>query len=195
MSSKTTTQAAGLLVETLEPFSSEDRMKCIRAAMVLLGEDGGLPLGKTESHAEHRQAPVVNGRLGEPTIGGEKLRRWMVQHQVTEDQLNQIYHINGTVELIADAVPGRSKKDKTINCYLLVGVRALIQNDEPKFADKEAMEFCQITLAYDKNNHTANRQALSNRASGDRVSGFTLTVPGLRDAANLIKEMGAAQDS
>ena len=73
---------------------------------------------------------------------------------------------------------------------MLVGIKNLIQNDEAKFADKEAMEFCQRTMSYDKNNHTVHRQALSSRVSGDRSSGFALTVPGLRDAAKIVKEMG-----
>ena len=192
------TEIAGKMYELLEPLSSEDRHKCIKATMVFLGEEivgSAKPSTHESSSAENNQP---NGKH-RPAIEiandfGEKLKRWMVKHQVDRGALDNLFHIEQeVVELIADSVPGRSKKDKTINCYLLVGIKNLIQNDEARFADKEAMEFCQRTLSYDKNNHTAHRQALSSRASGDRSSGFSLTVPGLRDAAKLVKEMGEGE--
>lgn len=189
------TKIAGQMYELLEPLSSEDRQKCIKATLVFLGEEIAAgskqaPVQKAEStvNGSHRQVVDVRRDLG------EKLRRWMVKHQIEQSFLDNLFHIEDeVVELIADSVPGRSKKDKTINCYLLVGIKNLIQNDEAKFQDKEALEFCQRTLSYDKNNHTTHRQALSSRASGDRSSGFSLTVPGLRDAAKLVKEMSEGE--
>lgn len=185
------TNVTAAMFDLLEPLESEDRKKCVKAAMVLLGEDFAVA-ASPEVGPPAETVGTGNGHVAVASTRqlGEKVKRWMVQHKVTDAHLDQIYHIDGTVELIAHSVPGATKKEKTINCYLLVGVRSLIQNDEPKFSDKEGMEFCQITQAYDKNNHTTNRQALSNRVSGDRRTGFTLTVPGLRDAANLIKSMG-----
>lgn len=191
------TEVTTKIYSLLESLDSADRRKCISAAMVLLDEDV-LNLGPSRSVATIGQ-PVIQNTAVDWVEGdrafGEKANRWMLQYKITRSQLDQIFHIDDNrVELIIDAVPGQSKREKTVNCYLLVGIRNYLQADEPKFADREALEFCHMTQCYDKNNHTANRQSLSNRVSGDRTTAFTLTVPGLRDAANLIKEIVTQDD-
>ncbi len=191
VSTGSTTQALMEVVKALESLDSIERMKCVRAALVLLGEDEQPVSGKV-----HRQDSSLSGQseVGDnrttSTQLGEQAHRWMVKHKVTEDQLHQVFHIDGkSIEIIADDVPGNSRREQTVNCYLLVGIRNLLQNDEARFQDKEALEYCQITHAYDRNNHTTHRQSLSNRVSGDRKQGFALTVPGLRDAAKIVKQM------
>ncbi len=192
---ESTTKALMSIVEVLEPLEPTERRRCINAAMVLLGEDHEhITIGSQKSAKRPGVADDDGTDMESSGIFGEKASRWMVQHKISESQLHNVFHINGgNVELIADSVPGRSRRDKTINCYLLVGIRGLLRTDEPRFADKDAIEYCQVTHSYDKNNHTTFRQALSNRVSGDRQSGFTLTVPGLRDAALLIKEMTSGE--
>ena len=190
------------IVGALEPLESIDRMKCVRAALVLLGEDEQSVSSKGSGSARQPVDAAVNDSDSRVRVNsdvlrqfGDQARRWMVKHKVTEDHLDQVFHVDGnSVELIADQVPGSSRREQTVNCYLLVGVRNLLQADEAKFPDKEALEFCQITHSYDKNNHTTHRQSLSNRVSGDRKQGFALTVPGLRDAAKVIKEMCSEDD-
>lgn len=186
--SKSLTETTTLVYELLFPLKTEERYRVWTATMALLGDTA--PPAATQPLVTGD--PIENARSAEPSRFGDKANSWMRQHQVSNEQLDQLYHIdNGSVELIATNVPGKSLRIKTINCYLLAGIRSLLATDEAKFADREAIEFCHLTNAYDKNNHTTNRTAVGNRASGDRASGFTLTVPGLRDAAKLIKEMGA----
>lgn len=183
------TEVTTALYSLLEPLASEDRAKCLRAALVLLGENAVPEMSGASAISPAGTSAVVTFDESEGMLG-PKLRRFLRQHRLMESQLHQIFHIAGeTVELIANEVPGNTKKERTINCYLLVGVRNLIEGDEAKFEDKEALEYCQLTGSYDKNNHTTNRQALSNRMSGDRRHGFSLTVPGLRAAAELIRMM------
>ncbi len=187
--SKPITQVTTELYELLEPLPSDDRRRSLAAAMALLNEEFDLGGKKQAGRSQggdrtRRETPDVGTGLG------DNATRWMIQNKLNREALDQMFHINsGKTELIASDVPGKSRKEKTVSCYLLVGIRNLLSSDEPQFGDKEALEFCHLTDAYDKNNHTANRNALGNRVSGDRTSGFNLTVPGLRDAAKLIKEM------
>jgi hypothetical protein len=78
-----------------------------------------------------------------------------------------------------------------LNCYLLIGIRGLLASDDASFSDREAVEFCQQVNAHDAANHAANRSTLGPRMTGTRAAGFKLTVPGLRDAATLVKSMTA----
>jgi hypothetical protein len=187
----TITETMGELYELLKPLDADERNKCLQAVMILLGE----PVQGVVKNTPSASAGVSStSTVRDEEIGGERLKKWMIQHKLGRDEIDQLFHIDGDmVELIEDSVPGRSKRDMTINCYLLVGIRNLIQSDEPKFEDKEALDYCHVTQAYDKNNHTKHRQSLGNRVSGDRASGYGLTVPGLRDAARLIKAMNGEE--
>ena len=183
MSDKSLPQITMEVYELLKPLQSADRMRALNATLALLGESSQ-GLGEMSGRNS-------NGNDKEPTHGndlGEKARRWMRQNQVSQTAIDHVFHIDGSsVVLIVTNVKGKSRREKTLNCYLMVGVRNLLANDEARFADKEAIEFCHLTDAYDKNNHTVNRNAIGNLVSGGRSTGFVLTVPGLRDAANLIK--------
>jgi hypothetical protein len=79
-----------------------------------------------------------------------------------------------------------------INRYVLSGLRGLFKSDVPSLDDNEAIAVCKRMAAYDKNNHTANRQLVGNKMSGKKPT-FTLTGPGEAAAAELVKQMTASQ--
>jgi len=104
--------------------------------------------------------------------------------------LDEVFHITEDgVECIAGAMPGATKKEQTVNCYILTGLRAFIQNDSADFSDADAVSLCKQMGCYDRNNHTANRRSTGNRMSGERKSGFSLPAPGLRAAAELVRQI------
>ena len=124
---------------------------------------------------------------------GPKAVKWTQKHGITRAMLDEVFHLTDSqVDIIASGVPGASRREMTVNCYLLSGLRGLLKDDVPSFDDGEAIEVCKRMAAYDKNNHTTNRQAVGNKMSGSKPK-FTLTGPGETAAAELVKQMTAAQ--
>lgn len=188
MAAKNITTITTEMYELLEPLDSTERQRTLKATLALLGESFGEIGGQDTRNKETRgeELPQHGDGLG------ENAARWMRQNQISRSAIDQLFHIDGNnVDLIVRSVVGNSRREKTLNAYLLVGIRNLLNTDEPRFTEKEAIEFSHLVDAYDRNNHTALRNAIGKRMSGDRSSAFTLTVPGLRDAANLIRVMGA----
>jgi hypothetical protein len=185
MAKKAMTQVAVEMFGLLEPLSEDERNRAITATFALLGQ----PLA-----AHENGKGLVRQAIENPRYDGEGLKpnteKWLRQYQITRAAIDNIFHIDGDdVTVIATQVPGGSKRERSINCYLLIGVRNLLAKDEASFTDREAVEYCQQVNAHDAANHAANRSALGPRLTGSRSAGFKLTVPGLRDAAILVKAM------
>lgn len=183
---KALTEVVTELYGVLEPLEPSDREKALRAALVLLGQSILPPQGGGGR-------PAADGPVdSSPAELGPAAARWLTQNQVGRDSLDNLFHIDsGEVVPIFSAVPGASRREQTANCYLLAGIIKLLATDEAVIDDREAVELCQQVGAYDRNNHTSNRSSLGSRVTGNRATGFKLTVPGLREAARLVKSMGS----
>lgn len=180
------TEVTVSLFELLEPLEHEERKRAINATFALLGQ----PLQDQDKPADSGGLRGVREEIESNHSLKPNAEKWLRQYQISSSSIDNIYHIDGEqVTIIATQVPGKSKREKTANCYLLAGVRGLLAHDDANFTDREAVEFCQQVHAHDSANHAANRSTLGARITGSRATGFKLTVPGLRDAAALIKSM------
>jgi hypothetical protein len=160
---------------------SDVRRRVMHSAMTLLGETALSPTAKPS--AQQAEVGFDDVRLG------PKAMRWIQKHAVTREMLEELYHLSDeAMDIIASSVPGATKREMAINCYLLSGIRGLLKSDAPTLDEAETIAVCKRLTAYDKNNHTTNRQAVGNKMSGSRPT-FTLTGPGETAAAELIKQM------
>src|SRR5260370_33962209 len=108
------------LVEVLKPLPSEDRIRAVRAAMILLGE---VQSGVTLRAASEEDTKEEDGELGTLHPRG---RAWMKQNGISTAQQQQVFHMSkGKAEVIA-GVPGKSKKEQTYNAYILVGLGQIL---------------------------------------------------------------------
>jgi hypothetical protein len=122
---------------------------------------------------------------------GPKALKWAQKHGVTRPALDEVFHFLGDrVEISASSIPGASRREMTVNCYLLVGLRSLLKTDVPSISDSDAIAECKRMAAYDKNNHTTNRQSVGNKMRGTRPN-FMLTGPGETAGAELVKQITA----
>jgi formylmethanofuran dehydrogenase subunit E-like metal-binding protein len=169
------------VVEVLSPLSSEDRARVIGAALALLGD---------------AQSKIAAPKSGEPNLDdtefdtlSPRARSWMSQHGVSAVELQQIFHVaGGEVEVIA-AMPGRNKKDQTYNAYVLTGLGQLLATGAAAFTDKAARALCEVSGCYDSANHATHMKDKGNEFTGSKDKGWMLTAPGLKRAAELIKEL------
>ena len=167
----------------VKPLDDAPRHRVIRSVLALFENSNGSDPGESDSGLrtkevlEHDTLPVV-------------ATSWMNRYGVTLDHLEQVFHIEeGKVVVIADSVPGSAKKEQTVNCYILEGVRALLETGSAKFTDADADALCERIGCRDKTNHATNRSSAGNKMTGSRKDGFTLVAPGLVHAAKIIKEI------
>lgn len=161
-----------------------EREKAISAAKILLAESAtaaGTPL--------HEQPHV--GADEELSAGiAPKAASWLRKNHITREHLDQIFSIeDNTFDVIAAKMPGKSKRQQTIEAYLICGIKAFLQAGEPNFTDKEGRQLSQKIGCYDRPNHYNYIKAFGNRIGGSKDSGWKLTNPGLTDAAQLIKQI------
>lgn len=167
--------------DLLEPLESEDRKKVVGSVMTLFGD---------ETPAISKGEAQVGGEFDGAARFGSKAKRWMKQNEISEIAIEDVFHGEGNeVEVIASDIPGRGKRGKTHNCYLLTGIRLLLATDEATFSENEAVALCRNMGCHDRANHAKSRSELGNIVAGSKSSGFKLPAPGLRAAATLIKSM------
>jgi hypothetical protein len=163
------------------------------AVMTLLGEVA-LPEAPKQSASSSGSGATDQGEFAEMNLGVKALK-WIQKNGITRPMLDEVFHkTEAGVEVTAAMVPGVSKREMTVNVYLLSGIRGLLQTDVSTFDDSDAITLCKRLTAYDKNNHPANRQAVGNRMTGTKPT-FTLTAPGETAAGDLLKLMAQPRGS
>lgn len=179
-------QISGKIVELVGPLDADDRQKIFGSVFALLGE---APLH--DGDPERRQGAERNNNQVEAEVPA-KVKTWLRQNEVGSAALEQAFHIEkGKASYIGGDMPGRSLKEKTINAYVLAGLANFLSTGEAKFTDNTARLACSDAGCYDAPNHVRYVKAKSNYFTGSKDKGWTLTAPGLKYAASLIK--GAAE--
>lgn len=180
MSKKSVTEVVSAIVDELTPLSSEDRLRVVEASLMLLGES--------------KRRPVEQS--GEQTVSasGDELpqaaRIWMHQNNLTHDELQQVFHISTEgVEVIASEAPGKGRSEQVRNVYLLLGASRLLASGDASFDDKAGRAQCESLGCYDSTNHSKYMKDKGNEFVGTKTGGWTLTAPGKKRAAALVKEM------
>lgn len=173
--------AVAKLVEVLTPLAAEDRTRAISAAAVLLGDSG-----EVRSPAAFKAEAAGAGPQGVSAKG----MGWMKKNVVSDEVLDHTFSIDKDgIDVIAARMPGKSKRQQTLETYIICGLRAFLQSGEPAFGDKEARELCQRIGCYDSANHYNYVKGFGNRVAGSKDSGWRLTNPGLSQAAYIVKQL------
>ena len=186
MTNKKTTEIVSEIVELLTPLDSAERTRAIKASLVLLDEE--VPTGPSRVGADSGTSPLEDA--GETSMLPTRARTWMKQTGVSLEELQQVFHLaDGSAEVIAGEIPGKNKKEKTYNAYVLTGLSKLLSTGAAAFDDKTARGLCESSGCYDKANHSVTIKDRGNEFTGTKEKGWTLTAPGLKRAAALVKEM------
>lgn len=167
------------IVALLAPLAGDERTRIFRASMALLGEEIKEPKEEADSGAS------------EGTEMPARVRAWIKQNALSMDEIQQVFHQSEEgVSFIAD-VPGKSNKEKVLNSYLLTGISMFLQTGDPKFDDKAAKALCESTGCFDSTNHAKYLKDKGNEFTGSKEKGWSLTSPGLKRGAQLVKELSA----
>jgi len=186
MANKKTTEIVAEIVELLTPIDSAERARVIHASMTLLGETS--PAGPSRSGNDTGTVAPDDG--GGTSALPVRARTWMKQNGVSLEEIEQIFHLeNGNAEVIAGEIPGKNKKEKTYNAYILAGLSKFLSTGDPTFDDKSARDLCDSFGCYDLANHSVTMKEKGNEFNGSKEKNWGLTAPGLKRGASLVKEM------
>ena len=179
------TLVAGLY-DLLEPADPADRKKAIKAAMTMLGDDASVISQKDSKNGGEGEEDGDDGDLGL----NKKAKTWMARNDVSAEHLQHVFHIDGeNVDIIAGSCPGKNQKEQAINAYVLTGIAEFLKTGEAKFTDKAGREACKKMGCYGDTNHATYMKKPGNIMSGSKGSGWTLTGPGLKAGAELVKAL------
>jgi hypothetical protein len=182
MPTKKPIEVVGKMVDMLQSYPSEEIDRMISATRTLLGQR---PYTTNESNS----SPLLQ-RAQEGREFPAKALVWMKQNEITVEQIDQIFHFSGAeVEVIAPSMPGKNKKAMTYNAYVLEGIAQLLATGEAHFTDKGARALCERAGCFDPANHAKHINDKGNEFTGSKEKGWTLTSPGLKRGAALVKEL------
>jgi hypothetical protein len=178
-------EATTKLVELLEPFTPEERVRLLQAALTLFGDPAEVRLRKT---ANLEDDPSENGDVGTLKDLNVAAAQWATKHAINMEKLQQYFHMDkDSAEPIA--LPGTTKKkiEQVVNTYLVQGVANLLATGDSTFTDDAARTLCEHFGCYDTTNHSKYLKEFGNKIVGSKAAGWKLTAPGLTAAAELIQ--------
>jgi hypothetical protein len=180
------------VLTALEPLESEERARVIGWAVQKLGISGQ-PIPRSNAKGIDSGVPgatPVNLTLPISSKGG----LWMRQNELTEAEILEVFHFEDSGgDIILGEIPGPTTRDKVRNAYLLLGLSNYLVNGTPTIGDKAGRSACERFGIYDRTNHSKSFKG-QNELTGSSKSGWTVTAPGLRRAATLIKQSSSAND-
>ncbi|MGQ0728129.1 hypothetical protein [Acidovorax sp.] len=179
-------QATAKVVEIISAFSSEERLRIVRASLTLLGDEFNTP--PTGQMAQRLSDQRVDEDPNNSKVHS-LAQQWMRKNGLKTEQLEHYFHFDqGHVVPIALLGGATSKREQTINAYITVGIAHFLASGEASFTDADARRFCEQSGCYDGANHAKSITALKNRVTGSKSTGWKLTSPGLTAGADLIKQ-------
>lgn len=180
----------GKIVDLLSPLSTEERDRIISASRTLLG-DVDVVVPKQPEGAGANAKNETDDLLA----ASGKAKTWQKQNGIAAEQLGEAFHsVDGKTDVIVGEMPGSSRKEKALNAYVLSGIAQLLATGEPTFADKDARALCMSSGCYDGANHAATLKGKGNWFTGSREKGWTLTAPGLKHGATLVKGLASGAE-
>lgn len=186
MTGKKVAEVVGAVVAELTHLTSEERVRVVQAALMLLGE--------TPVKAGQGVEPAMNGGSDDAGALPEKARVWMKQNALTLADLEQTFHIAGDgVDVIVGEMPGKNGSERTLNAYVFAGLVRFLIDGNPAFDDKSARALCESAGCYDNTNHAKYMKNKGNLFSGSKEKGWTLTAPGLKHGVKLVKQLAEAK--
>lgn len=173
------------IVRILKPLTSEERQRAVNAAMAFLGE------AQISSKAAQPSSSAPEGARVDVIAGGypPSVSNWMRQHDLSSDELDQVFQFHKDGSFDIHEVPGKTKKERTLNVYVLTGTGMFLTTGDRTFQDQDARKFCENTGCLDAPNHAAILKDRGSEFAGDKNKGFSISNPGLKRAAAIIKEV------
>lgn len=155
--------------------------------------------GPTEPSVSEKPADRESGAAARVEDGLDSVspvaKKWMARNNLSAVALGKIFSLGGDeIDLIAKKVPGKSKRERMYNVFLLKGVAAYLASGAARFAHDQVREACVHYDAYDSANFATYLKSFSADISGDKGTGYALTPRGLSSGTDVIQGMSDGSD-
>jgi hypothetical protein len=157
-------------------------------------EDHGVP----HERAQFRSDRPGSNDPDETTLVGEEgmegispvAKKWMTRNGLPTDDMRMIFSLDGDeIDLIAQAIPGTSKRDRMHSVILLLGIASYLGSGAARFTHDKLREACLHYKAYDSPNFARYLKEFSSEVSGDKSTAYSLTARGMSAATDIVKNM------
>lgn len=116
--------------------------------------------------------------------------KWMRRNGIGAEQLTSIFSLGiDEIDLVADTVPGKSKRERMHNVLRLSAIAAYLASGAARVSHESLKEACLHYDAFDGPNFAKTLKSLGREVSGTKESGYTLTASGVTAATSLVKKM------
>jgi hypothetical protein len=188
--------AMAAVLQVLQPLDPPMQGRVIRWVLEKLEIGDHLPIGASRgaqgSLQQDQGVPVAASASSAFRVPALALA-WTRQNGITDPELECTFHQTGEgFSVIARHVPGSSRRERVLNCYLLAGACTLLSTGEANFTDQKARELCEEYGCLDTTNHSKYLGEKSNDFVGSKSKGWSLTAPGKKRVALLIKEIASS---
>ena len=117
-------------------------------------------------------------------------KKWMTRNGFPTDDMRAIFSIDGDeIDLIAQTIPGKSKRDRMHSVLLLLGIASYLGSGAARFTHDKLREACLHYKAYDLPNFARYLKDFSSEVSGDKSTAYSLTARGMSAATDIVKNM------
>ena len=183
------TEATTKIYEQLEHLAPEERRRAVDAALTMLGEPATDSKSAKKEDKQQEEAPLVSEFPS-------SAKAWIRRNKLESSAIAEMFNLeNGEFHLDLDTAIGNSKREQTLNTYLLTGVAAFLGTGAASFADASARQNCDHLGCYDPANHAVYvKKEFANKIKGSKNAGWKLTAPGLSAAAKLIQSHQEANE-
>lgn len=117
-------------------------------------------------------------------------KRWIARNGLDQRKLSDLFSLGvDEIDLIAKSIPGKTKKNRMHNVFLLKGVAAYLGSGAYKFTHQQVKEACLHYDALDAGNFATHLKSLSGDVAGNKATGYSLTARGQTNATALVKSL------
>lgn len=172
------------IIEILEPLSPEVRRRNIKAILAYFSDEAFVP---PANGGPHSMGDGQEGAHFAPEIAAR-----LKQNGISFDDVAHVFEFRKGVPFRILALSGKSKKAQTLAMYLLVGLGTFLETGQRDFTDATARGHCEDYGCYDQGHHAQYLEDKHPGFTGKKDSGWLLTVPGIKIAAEIVKEIAKA---
>jgi hypothetical protein len=140
--------------------------------------------GASGANAEHERGDTDGILDGISAVA----KKWIARNGLQPKKLATMFSLGGEeVDLIANTVPGKNKKDRMRSVFLMKGVAAYLGTGVARFTHEQMKEACLHYDAFDAGNFAIYFKSLLSEVAGNKETGYTLTPRGLAAATEMVK--------
>ncbi len=167
----------GEVIDIANKCPDKYQEKCFEVLLSALVQGESLPVGTTVAPREKPAQTVPTANFFE-------------QNGISSEEYSRVFEYDGSsCSIIVANLKDTAKSNKQAKLALLLGVKGLLETGDAHLSRDSLVELCEEHDAYDKTNFSKHMKGSRKQWLLQRGDGWNLTVPGKKEAAQVIKQL------